>query len=107
MMYTDIQNQHRSLMMRGSSSGSNLISDSGVESGSSPELNSSDEPPMSRTNQYRKVMKPMLERKRRARINKCLDEIKDIIKDEITETVKDTVKFAFAFSFTSRKLNNF
>merc|ERR1711973_554930 len=35
--------------------------------------------PMSRTHQYRKVMKPLLERKRRARINKCLDEIKDIL----------------------------
>merc|ERR1711881_594277 len=34
---------------------------------------------MSRTNQYRKVMKPMLERKRRARINKCLDNLKDIM----------------------------
>merc|ERR1712226_483810 len=34
------------------------------------------ETPMSRTHQYRKVMKPMLERKRRARINKCLDELK-------------------------------
>jgi len=33
---------------------------------------------MSKTYQYRKVMKPMLERKRRARINKCLDELKDI-----------------------------
>ena len=78
-MYTDIQGQHRALLMRGTSNSSNLISDSGVDSGSSPELNSSDEPPMSRTNQYRKVMKPMLERKRRARINKCLDEIKDIM----------------------------
>eukprot|EP00095_Tigriopus_kingsejongensis_P012724 snap_masked-scaffold43_size480169-processed-gene-1.9 protein:Tk12724 transcript:snap_masked-scaffold43_size480169-processed-gene-1.9-mRNA-1 annotation:"enhancer of split mgamma" len=36
-------------------------------------------PPMSRTHQYRKVMKPLLERKRRARINKCLDELKDIM----------------------------
>ncbi len=35
--------------------------------------------PMSRTHQYRKVMKPLLERKRRARINKCLDELKDIM----------------------------
>jgi hairy-and-enhancer-of-split protein len=35
--------------------------------------------PMSRTHQYRKVMKPLLERKRRARINKCLDEMKDIM----------------------------
>merc|ERR1712086_754336 len=29
--------------------------------------------------QYRKVMKPLLERKGRARINKCLDEIKDLM----------------------------
>jgi hairy-and-enhancer-of-split protein len=35
--------------------------------------------PLSRTHQYRKVMKPMLERKRRARINKCLDELKDLM----------------------------
>ena len=34
---------------------------------------------MSRTTQYRKVMKPLLERKRRARINKCLDNLKDIM----------------------------
>lgn len=33
----------------------------------------------SKTYQYRKVMKPMLERKRRARINKCLDELKDLM----------------------------
>ncbi|PSN58214.1 Enhancer of split mbeta protein [Blattella germanica] len=38
-----------------------------------------EEQPISRTYQYRKVMKPMLERKRRARINKCLDELKDLI----------------------------
>lgn len=35
--------------------------------------------PISRTLQYRKVMKPMLERKRRARINRCLDELKDLM----------------------------
>ncbi|XP_065217314.1 enhancer of split mgamma protein-like [Planococcus citri] len=35
--------------------------------------------PISRTYQYRKVMKPMLERKRRARINRCLDELKEFI----------------------------
>uniref|UniRef100_A0A0A1WVE7 Enhancer of split m3 protein n=1 Tax=Zeugodacus cucurbitae TaxID=28588 RepID=A0A0A1WVE7_ZEUCU len=35
--------------------------------------------PVSRTYQYRKIMKPMLERKRRARINKCLDELKDLM----------------------------
>ena len=34
---------------------------------------------MSRTHQYRKVMKPLLERKRRARINSCLDELKDLM----------------------------
>ncbi|KAJ8940252.1 hypothetical protein NQ314_010774 [Rhamnusium bicolor] len=35
--------------------------------------------PISRTLQYRKVMKPMLERKRRARINRCLDELKELM----------------------------
>lgn len=39
----------------------------------------SEEPTMSRTDQYRKVMKPLLERKRRARINTCLDELKDLM----------------------------
>ncbi|XP_053949162.1 enhancer of split m3 protein [Anastrepha obliqua] len=34
---------------------------------------------MSKTYQYRKVMKPLLERKRRARINKCLDDLKDLM----------------------------
>merc|ERR1719232_1178858 len=38
-----------------------------------------EEAPMSRTHQYRKVTKPLLERKRRARINKCLDELKDLM----------------------------
>merc|ERR1712008_245072 len=37
------------------------------------------EEPMSRTDQYRKVMKPLIERKRRARINACLDELKDLM----------------------------
>lgn len=35
--------------------------------------------PLSRTYQYRKVMKPMLERKRRARINICLDQLKELM----------------------------
>ncbi|XP_071542909.1 enhancer of split mbeta protein-like [Panulirus ornatus] len=43
------------------------------------EVNVEDVEPLSRTYQYRKVMKPMLERKRRARINKCLDELKDLM----------------------------
>lgn len=34
---------------------------------------------MSRSNQYRKVMKPLIERKRRARINKCLDDLRDLM----------------------------
>ncbi|XP_059476415.1 enhancer of split mgamma protein-like [Neocloeon triangulifer] len=38
-----------------------------------------DQQPISRTYQYRKVMKPMLERKRRARINRCLDELKELM----------------------------
>ena len=53
-----------------------MASDSGIDSQSSPELDISS---MSRTHQYRKVMKPLLERKRRARINKCLDELKDLM----------------------------
>ncbi|CAB4068191.1 HESN [Lepeophtheirus salmonis] len=43
-------------------------------------------PYMSKTHQYRKVMKPLLERKRRARINKCLDEIKDILIDDTLQS---------------------
>ena len=35
--------------------------------------------PMSRTQEYRKVVKPLIERKRRARINNCLDELKDLM----------------------------
>ena len=35
--------------------------------------------PLSRTHQYKKITKPLLERKRRARINKCLDELKEIM----------------------------
>ena len=34
---------------------------------------------MSKTDQYRIVMKPLIERKRRARINNCLDELKDLM----------------------------
>ncbi|XP_055843929.1 enhancer of split mbeta protein-like [Episyrphus balteatus] len=42
-------------------------------------INSLTMEPVSRTYQYRKIMKPMLERKRRARINKCLEELKDLM----------------------------
>ena len=34
---------------------------------------------MSSSHQYRKVMKPLLERKRRARINSCLEELKELM----------------------------
>ncbi|XP_076054326.1 uncharacterized protein LOC143033012 [Oratosquilla oratoria] len=34
---------------------------------------------VSRTDQYKRVMKPLLERKRRARINRCLDELRDLL----------------------------
>ena len=42
-----------------------------------PHLDSGDtaDPPVSKTMQYKKITKPLLERKRRARINKCLDEV--------------------------------
>ncbi|KAA0183598.1 hypothetical protein HAZT_HAZT007028 [Hyalella azteca] len=43
------------------------------------DVNVEDVEPMSRTYQYRKVMKPLLERKRRARINRCLDQLKDLM----------------------------
>lgn len=42
-------------------------------------INEANGEPVSRTYQYRKVMKPMLERKRRARINHCLDQLKEIM----------------------------
>merc|ERR1712062_459642 len=35
--------------------------------------------PMSRPEEYRKIVKPLIERKRRARINNCLDELKDLM----------------------------
>ena len=42
-------------------------------------LASDGEAPVSKTTQYKKITKPLLERKRRARINACLDELKDIM----------------------------
>lgn len=60
---------------------------------------------MSKTQQYRKIIKPMLERQRRARINKSLDELKDLImkslenegdhlvKMEKTDILQMTVKY--------------
>ncbi|CAK1555725.1 unnamed protein product [Leptosia nina] len=39
----------------------------------------SDPAPLSKTAKYKKITKPLLERKRRARINRCLDELKDLM----------------------------
>lgn len=44
---------------------------------------------MSKTYQYRKVMKPLLERKRRARINKCLDDLKELIAESLQQQNND------------------
>lgn len=50
--------------------------------------------PLSKTYQYRKIMKPMLERKRRARINRCLDELKELITGALQNvSLKDFLKF--------------
>ncbi|KAH8338685.1 hypothetical protein KR074_009318 [Drosophila pseudoananassae] len=46
-----------------------------------PSVSSTGSGAMSRTYQYRKVMKPLLERKRRARINRCLEELKLLIRE--------------------------
>ncbi|XP_030569246.1 enhancer of split m3 protein [Drosophila novamexicana] len=45
---------------------------------------------VSRSHQYRKVMKPLLERKRRARINRYLDELKQLIV-EVVQLVNRTL----------------
>merc|ERR550534_3292947 len=76
------------LSSSGSSSGNSLGNSLGNNSSttsasiSSPEaemdkMNKGEK--MTRSHQYKKIMKPLLERKRRARINKCLDELKDIM----------------------------
>jgi hairy and enhancer of split, invertebrate len=55
----------------------NIVSETNAIKSKNPMMVSSE--PVSRTYQYRKVMKPMLERKRRARINRCLDELKELM----------------------------
>merc|ERR1712226_31190 len=47
---------------------------------------------MTRTHQYKKFMKPLLERKRRARINKCLDELKEIMTAALTSQGENVSK---------------
>jgi hypothetical protein len=44
-----------------------------------PSTTSLQDAPISKTMRYKKITKPLLERKRRARINACLDELKDIM----------------------------
>merc|ERR1719400_2763534 len=66
----------------GNSMGNNSSIASSASTLSSPEaemdkMNKGEK--MTRSHQYKKIMKPLLERKRRARINKCLDELKDIM----------------------------
>lgn len=46
----------------------------------------------SKTYQYRKVMKPLLERKRRARINKCLDDLKELMVECLTQEGEHIVR---------------
>ncbi|CAL7933922.1 unnamed protein product [Xylocopa violacea] len=48
--------------------------------------------PVSRTYQYKKITKPLLERKRRARINKCLDELKNLMIDALETEGEDINK---------------
>ncbi|XP_034180275.2 enhancer of split mbeta protein [Osmia lignaria lignaria] len=48
--------------------------------------------PVSRTYQYKKITKPLLERKRRARINKCLDELKSLMIDALETEGEDISK---------------
>merc|ERR1739848_693396 len=62
-----------------SSSGNSLLASTSSSSISPPEADMSKAEKMTRSHQYKKIMKPLLERKRRARINKCLDELKDIM----------------------------
>merc|ERR1711981_914410 len=72
---TPVSNNNPGLNLCTSSSSSS--SSSGLNSSSSPEDGKVEK--LSRSHQYKKIMKPLLERKRRARINKCLDELKDIM----------------------------
>ncbi|KAL5273867.1 HES6.2 family protein [Megaselia abdita] len=47
---------------------------------------------MTKTQQYRKVVKPMLERQRRARINKSLDELKGLIMESMQQEGEQVLK---------------
>lgn len=66
------------------------------------------EEPISRTYQYRKVMKPMLERKRRARMNRCLDELKELMVTALQSEGENVSKLEKAdiLELTVRHLHN-
>ncbi|KAJ8916796.1 hypothetical protein NQ315_005801 [Exocentrus adspersus] len=66
------------------------------------------EEPVSRTYQYRKVMKPMLERKRRARINRCLNELKELMVTALQNEGENVSKLEKAdiLELTVRHLHN-
>ncbi|KAH8310782.1 hypothetical protein KR044_003013, partial [Drosophila immigrans] len=61
---------------------------------------------MSKTYQYRKVMKPLLERKRRARINKCLDDLKDLMAECMAQTGDAKFEKADILEVTVQYLRN-
>lgn len=70
----------------------------GLNNNNSGNGQSNSDSPLSKTYQYRKIMKPMLERKRRARINRCLDELKDLITGAL-----QNVRNFFQLTFSRRK----
>ncbi|XP_034486727.1 enhancer of split m7 protein [Drosophila innubila] len=61
---------------------------------------------LSKTYQYRKVMKPLLERKRRARINKCLDDLKDLMAECVAQTGDAKFEKADILEVTVQYLRN-
>merc|ERR1711936_1523038 len=73
-----------------SSSSASASSSSGLNSSSSPDDGKVEK--LSRSHQYKKIMKPLLERKRRARINKCLDELKEIMTAALTSQGENVSK---------------
>ncbi|XP_063989922.1 enhancer of split mbeta protein-like [Diachasmimorpha longicaudata] len=48
--------------------------------------------PVSRTHQYKKITKPALERKRRARMNKCVEQLKKIMIDTLETEAENISK---------------
>lgn len=42
--------------------------------------------PPSRTHEYKKLMKPLMERKRRARMNVCIEEIRELMASQLSES---------------------